>query len=210
MRAEAQMFLVFQQDDCIAGFAKLPRTLDNLFQNRFDIGGRRGDDPQNIAAPGLVSQRLLGLVEQPHIVDREHGLTGKGLDQRYLMWIECLGVRMCGADRTYDLVFMDHGREHDRVESEVVREPTRSFRGAQVVPRHKLPCLLAKHDQATDRGVIERTGETFGQLLEPRLAADGRHGHTPVAQQLDSSELRAEQPQQTGHDSVEHRLYVGR
>ena len=39
MRAEAQMFCVLQQDDCIVGFAKLPRALDDLFENRFDIGG---------------------------------------------------------------------------------------------------------------------------------------------------------------------------
>ena len=55
--------------------------------------GRRGcDHPQDVAAAGLVGQRLsqvaglrLHLVEQPHILDRDHGLVGEGLQQLLVM-----------------------------------------------------------------------------------------------------------------------------
>ena len=39
MRAKAKMFCVPQQYDCIIGLAKLSRALDDLLENRFDIGG---------------------------------------------------------------------------------------------------------------------------------------------------------------------------
>src|SRR4051812_5405334 len=81
MRTKAEMFYVPQQDNGIVGFAKLSRALDDLFENRFDIGGRRGDYPQDVTAPGLVGQRLPGLVEQPRVFDGDHGLVGERLDQ---------------------------------------------------------------------------------------------------------------------------------
>ena len=47
-------------------------------------------------------QRLLGLVEQPHVLDRDHRLVGEGLQQRDLLVGERAGVgrgRRDAADR---------------------------------------------------------------------------------------------------------------
>ena len=40
---------------------------------------------QDLARRGLLLERLLGLVEQPHVLDRDHRLVGEGLEQRDLL-----------------------------------------------------------------------------------------------------------------------------
>ena len=77
-----------QMNNRIIGVAKLAGALDNGLEHRPDIGRRRGDDLQDVGASGLIGQRLrqlarlgLHLVEQPHILDRDHGLVGEGLQQ---------------------------------------------------------------------------------------------------------------------------------
>ena len=44
-----------------------------------------GDDLEDFGRRGLPLQRLLGLVEQPHILDGDHGLVGEGLQQLDVM-----------------------------------------------------------------------------------------------------------------------------
>ena len=48
---------------------------------RLHVGRRTGDDLQDIGGRGLPLQRFLGLVEQPDVLDRDHGLVGEGLQQ---------------------------------------------------------------------------------------------------------------------------------
>ena len=43
--------------------------------------GRTGDHLQDVGGGGLPLQRLPGFVEQPHILDGDHGLVGEGLQQ---------------------------------------------------------------------------------------------------------------------------------
>ena len=46
--------------------------------------GEAGDDLKNVGGGGLSLQSLLGLVEQPGVLDRDHRLIGEGLNQRNL------------------------------------------------------------------------------------------------------------------------------
>ncbi len=71
-------------------------------EDRRHVGRRFADHPQNLADRGLVFerfgqlgrafldlvQRLLGLVEQAHVLDRDHGLVGEGLDEADLPLVE--------------------------------------------------------------------------------------------------------------------------
>src|SRR6266446_3495837 len=84
VRAKTQLVAVLQEHDGIIGLAKLAGTLDNGFEDRADIGRRGSDHPEDVAAPGLVSQSLrelaglgLNFVEQPHVLDGDHRLVGK-------------------------------------------------------------------------------------------------------------------------------------
>ena len=49
-------------------------------EHRLHVGGRAGDHFEDIGRRGLSLQRLLGLVEQPHVLDRDHGLVGEGAE----------------------------------------------------------------------------------------------------------------------------------
>ena len=101
VRAKAQVVAVFQEHDGIIGLAKLAGALDNGVENRPDIGRRGSDHPEDVAAPGLVSQSLrevarlrLHFVEQTDIADRDYGLIGESLQQADLFIAERLN---CGA-----------------------------------------------------------------------------------------------------------------
>ena len=83
-----EIITVLQCHKGIVRFAKLARALDNRLKNRPDIGRRGCDHAEDVAATGLVSQRLrevagfrLHLVEQSDVFDRDHRLDGEGLDQ---------------------------------------------------------------------------------------------------------------------------------
>src|SRR5712672_132088 len=88
MRPNLKLVTILEAYDGIIGIAKFASTLGNGLENRLDVGGRRGDHPQNVAAPGLVSQRFrkvaglrLDLIEQSDIFDRDRCLVGKSRDQ---------------------------------------------------------------------------------------------------------------------------------
>src|SRR6516164_1460142 len=65
---EHKIIAILQCNDRIVRLAKLAGTFDNGLENRSDFGWRGCDYAQDIGAAGLVSQRLLGLVEQPRIL----------------------------------------------------------------------------------------------------------------------------------------------
>src|SRR5271169_5069889 len=80
MRAQTQIVAVPQAYNGIVGLAKLAGTVDNGLENRPDIGWRGCDHAEDVAAAGLVGQRLrevaglrLNLLEQADILDRDHG-----------------------------------------------------------------------------------------------------------------------------------------
>ena len=58
MCADAQAVAILQEHDGIDGIAELAGTLDNGLENRFDIGRRGGNHAEDVAAAGLVGQRL--------------------------------------------------------------------------------------------------------------------------------------------------------
>ncbi len=50
-------------------------------EDRRGIGDRAADDAQHLGRRRLLRQRFLRLVEQPRVLDRDHGLVGEGLQQ---------------------------------------------------------------------------------------------------------------------------------
>ena len=55
---------------------------DDGVEHRLHVGRRLADDAQDVGGRGLPRQRFLGLVEQPHVLDRDHGLVGEGFSER--------------------------------------------------------------------------------------------------------------------------------
>ena len=67
----------------------------SVVEHRLQIERRTADDLQHIGGRSLLRERLLEvararlhLVEQPHILDGDHGLVGEGLDELDLPRVE--------------------------------------------------------------------------------------------------------------------------
>ena len=65
---------------------------DDGIEDRLQIERRAADDVQHIARRGLILERLrqlararLHLLEQPRVLDGDHGLVGEGLQQLDLL-----------------------------------------------------------------------------------------------------------------------------
>src|SRR4030095_14807711 len=81
-------------------FAERGRTLENRFEHGSDVRRRTRDNAQNLAGRRLLLQRLLRLIEQPHVLDGDDGLVGEGLEQIELLLREHSGLTAAHADYT--------------------------------------------------------------------------------------------------------------
>src|SRR5579872_1653315 len=68
-----------------SGIAKPSCLFDHRFEHHLQIAWRRIDDAEHFGRCRLLRQRLLGLVEQPRVVDGDHGLIGEFLQKRDLL-----------------------------------------------------------------------------------------------------------------------------
>src|SRR5690349_8676170 len=68
-------------DDRIIGITQARRARRDGVQHRLNVGGRAGNNPENIARSGLLFQGFLELVEQSDILDRYYGLIRKGFKE---------------------------------------------------------------------------------------------------------------------------------
>ena len=78
---------VANADRAAEGAAKFDGGGDQRVEHRLQIESRAADDLQHLGGGGLLLQRFgevagarLHLVEQPHVLDRDHRLVGEGLD----------------------------------------------------------------------------------------------------------------------------------
>jgi hypothetical protein len=93
----------------VVRFAQPGRALHHRVKHGLDVGRGAGDHAKDLARGGLLLQRLgqvavsaLELLEQPHVLDRDHRLRGKGLEELDLLVVERSGLHPGngnGADR---------------------------------------------------------------------------------------------------------------
>ena len=57
------------------------RIFRHHIQHRLDVRRRAGDHAQNLTRRRLLLQRLLEFLEQPDVLDGDHGLIGEGFKQ---------------------------------------------------------------------------------------------------------------------------------
>ena len=77
---QIHIFFVGKGRHAEARTAKRHRLLDNDVEHGLHTGRRTPHDFEDLGGGGLPFQRLAGLVEQPHVLDRDHGLRGEGLE----------------------------------------------------------------------------------------------------------------------------------
>src|SRR5215831_15501024 len=86
-------------------------------EDRLNVRRRTGDDTQNLSGRGQVAIALLQLREQPHILDRDNGLVGEGLEESYLALGERLSLSTSQNDRAGRNTFSHQGDAENRAEA---------------------------------------------------------------------------------------------
>ena len=88
------------EDKRILGPTQARRRLHDSVEDRLELRWRAADDVQHVACGRLVLERLLQLprarlhlLEQPHVLDRDHRLVGERGDEFDLLFVEGVTVR---------------------------------------------------------------------------------------------------------------------
>src|SRR5215472_3009898 len=86
--AKAQAIAVANENFGILGLAKFCDSLANGGKHWLQVDRRARDDLENVTGRGLIIESLLELallglhlIEQPHVLDRDHRLVGEGCDE---------------------------------------------------------------------------------------------------------------------------------
>ena len=77
-----------QENYAVVRAAQIDRRTHERPQDGRQIERRAADDLQHIGGGGLLFQRLLGLVEEAHIVDRDRRLIGERPEQAHIFLSE--------------------------------------------------------------------------------------------------------------------------
>jgi hypothetical protein len=213
-RGDVERAVLEQQDLAELRLAQVRGALGDDLQHRLDVGRRSRRDAQDLGDRGLLLERLLGLVEQAHVVDGDRGLAREGLDQRDLVVAEAPGdvpreddaaVRVAAAHQRDD-------QHRPQLEPHHVRA-----RGGELV--EVLADVGEVEGGAVGRGApgerravvghVRRVGELRGARRHPALVARDRVEDVAVDQQ-DARVGRVAQERRPLGDDVEHRLHVGR
>ena len=209
---EAKCVAFDQENSGLLGIAKLQRALGDGIEHRLHVARRAGNHTQDLADRGLLVERLLGLVEQPHVVDGDRCLASECLHERDLVRREQTGLAPEDEYASVRDVFSD---QRDRE-----RSPDPGGHG--VFPRVRVFAV----QQRNDVGDMDRFAVEDSTAIDRRsLKRGGQHGlqgsadvlpgkdcrrtkRVPIDQQH-SRERRIAQVRGPLGDRVEHRLHVG-
>ena len=166
-----------------------------------DIRGRARDHAKNLAGRSLLLQRLaqlararLHLVEQPHVLDRDHRLVGEGLHQPDLRSGERLDLASPTAN---DSDRLSLSNDRNRHEAPVSERALQHLAGAGVVVEFRQHVLkvhpLAVHEGPAHYEIsLRRTGEQAvkGLRFAGRKVADRHKMQQSILVARDSTEMR--------------------
>ena len=103
------------------GLADACRVLQHGLEHRLQLARRTADDLQHLGGRGLLLQRLAQivgalaqLVEQPGILDGDHGLRGEVLDQLDLLIAERPDLLAIDGDGADQFALLEHGNKEVR------------------------------------------------------------------------------------------------
>jgi hypothetical protein len=76
-----QHVTIFPPDTTGVGVAESRSGFDERVENRLEVKSRAADQPKHVRRCRLLFERLTGLCQQPHVLDGDDGLIGKGRHQ---------------------------------------------------------------------------------------------------------------------------------
>ena len=187
---------------------ELHRTLDHCLEERSEIESRAAHRSEDFCDGGLLVQRLLGLVEQAHVLDRDDGLVRERLKQVDLLIRERAHLHSAQSDRP------DGGRAaNERCDDRAAPPVLRSLlRAARILVCRGLDVGYGERAALDERTPIHRLAidwirkgsryrDRSGVSRESELAACREHDDGVLSR----AELRG-----ALRDRVEHRLDLGR
>ncbi len=163
-------------------------------EHRLHVGRRGGHHLQDVGGRGLAFQRLPDLVEQACILDRDHGLIGKGLQQLHEVGRERAWLGAGDADHADRRAAVHQRHEQHAAEAAQPRQIAVQRGDVRSLAVGKLDRLAAAHqrkgrklrDLARERGLQPCVGLRAGRRVghEMQLVADElEHGGGEATEQ---------------------------
>jgi hypothetical protein len=197
-----------QIDSDLRAMEQALAALGNLFEDRLRVGHRLADDLQHLGRRSLPLQRLLRLVEQAHVLDRDHCLVGKGLEQIDLALWRLAGLGPGDAEGAHRHVVLQH-RDADDAPPRLgdMRQSVLRI-GQEVFDRNR----LSRQDRPPGDGALigrhrEQCARLLGHLRGP--VALGSHVDQATVVAEDGGQLRLDQPRRAIEDDFEHGRHIG-
>ena len=200
------------------GAAQARRRRDQRFEHRIEIERRSADRFEDVGRRRLLLQRFLKilrprlhLVEQPHVLDRDHRLVSESLQQPDVIRRERAWLAAGDADHPDRGAFAHQRRKQHAAIAAQAREFPVHWRHTVRLGIGKLYRLAAADQQKrrefrqrprerSPQGFVRR-GIRWGERPKvKRLANEPQHrGRVPTDQRVGA-----------GRNRIEHRLYLGR
>ena len=183
-------------------------VLGNRLEGGPRVGGRARDHPQDFRGGRLLLQRLLQLGEQPHVLDGDHRLGGKGLQQFDLLWCEGTRIGLSQQDAADGDAFTQHRCRESGAGARTNRQGLR---------RRKVFGVEASYVGNMRRATVD-DGASADRTAIQRTAAQ-HEGHRPLVRCPDELIALAQGDNGIGATAealrslcncVQHRLHVGR
>ncbi len=189
-----------------------PAVHDRL-EHRLRVRRRTSDHAEHLRGRGLPLERLLGLVEQAHVLDRDYRLVGEGLEQRDLVIGERRGLRRRNDDRADEVSLAQHRRPRQcRASRRPVQHPRagtpgpRARRGLVTVARVRTARPATVPRSARPRAmIVARYSRSSGVVHAPRQLPMWSSSPSKVN---DHALIAATEPLRARRDRVEDRLQV--
>ena len=154
-------------------------------QHRLNVRRRTGDDAQNFTCRGLLLQRLLEFLKQPHVLDGDHGLVGESFEQLDLRRGE--GAHLDATRAQYSNEFSLLTKGNDQEGARAAAEPNigKSF-CARTSGMWSVPCSRIQRNSGASILISTRPG--YGTKMSPRnhhvprrgVAAPHHRSHKPA------------------------------
>ena len=163
------------EQERILGLAKLVRRLDDRVEHRLQVVRRAADDAEHVRGRGLVLERLgqlararLDLLEQPDVLDCDHGLVRERADEVDLLLGERPDLRAGQDDDPEQGAFAQERKAED------------GALPADLLPVRTLELGVGEHVRHMNGPLLERNA------AEHRVAVDG---HRRPRDELDVGQL---------------------